>query len=417
VQSLCLNKQSCSVGANNGVFGDPCSGVPKSLVVAYTCGGGVVDNCPNDPNKTEPGQCGCGVPEGTCGAITIASIEDLDRASVFRFAAFSDSRGEVDENTGRALKWIKAANHKFAVAVGDLFDATSNDDKTLDMWKNDSFYHNNLYPTFGNHCSRIRINGSEGSQTNWGRPAFTLNSLNLRGRTDVQFRKPTSEPIMGYKSKDDHSIKAYDDQYIDYYVKQTIGKFTVHIVSIYKGDHTAFAPRSAKFLFDKVVELSETKTNYDIIVVSGHEERWLWRACREGFNGGQPPLTESQVKFIVSTADLILAASDHRFRRLCETDYYWKDIKNPALQVDTGQVYNTSAGDGYVEFHVFDNPPRFTAQYINAASSTRKLHVGEAASSINGDRDCEKSAGTRLLKPMMKIVDGPITQPVDWNKF
>ncbi|MCU0665442.1 MAG: hypothetical protein MUC50_24350, partial [Myxococcota bacterium] len=24
------------------------------------------DNCPNDPNKTEPGLCGCGVPEGTC---------------------------------------------------------------------------------------------------------------------------------------------------------------------------------------------------------------------------------------------------------------------------------------------------------------------------------------------------------------
>jgi hypothetical protein len=103
VQSLCLNKPSCSVAASNGVFGDPCSGVQKSLVVAYTCGGGV-DACPNDPNKTEPGKCGCGVPEGTCGAITIASIEDLDRASVFRFAAFSDSRGEVDENTGRALK-------------------------------------------------------------------------------------------------------------------------------------------------------------------------------------------------------------------------------------------------------------------------------------------------------------------------
>jgi hypothetical protein len=25
------------------------------------------DACPNDPNKTQPGECGCGVPEGTCG--------------------------------------------------------------------------------------------------------------------------------------------------------------------------------------------------------------------------------------------------------------------------------------------------------------------------------------------------------------
>ncbi|MCU0663075.1 MAG: hypothetical protein MUC50_12205 [Myxococcota bacterium] len=28
------------------------------------------DNCPNDPKKTEPGLCGCGVPEGTCGTCT-----------------------------------------------------------------------------------------------------------------------------------------------------------------------------------------------------------------------------------------------------------------------------------------------------------------------------------------------------------
>jgi hypothetical protein len=27
-----------------------------------------VDECPNDPNKTKPGLCGCGVPEGTCGS-------------------------------------------------------------------------------------------------------------------------------------------------------------------------------------------------------------------------------------------------------------------------------------------------------------------------------------------------------------
>jgi hypothetical protein len=70
VQSLCLNKQSCIVKARNAVFGDPCSGVGKKLAVVYTCSGGVVDNCPNDPNKTEPGQCGCGVPEGTCSGGT-----------------------------------------------------------------------------------------------------------------------------------------------------------------------------------------------------------------------------------------------------------------------------------------------------------------------------------------------------------
>ncbi|MCU0665309.1 MAG: M66 family metalloprotease [Myxococcota bacterium] len=71
VESACLNKGSCSVGASNGVFGDPCVGTPKKLAVAYTCGtGSTNDNCPDDPNKTEPGQCGCGKPEGTCSGTT-----------------------------------------------------------------------------------------------------------------------------------------------------------------------------------------------------------------------------------------------------------------------------------------------------------------------------------------------------------
>jgi hypothetical protein len=31
----------------------------------------VTDKCPNDPNKTEPGLCGCGVPEGTCSGSSV----------------------------------------------------------------------------------------------------------------------------------------------------------------------------------------------------------------------------------------------------------------------------------------------------------------------------------------------------------
>ena len=38
VRDRCLNRQSCEVPANNGVFGDPCEGVPKKLVVRYSCG-------------------------------------------------------------------------------------------------------------------------------------------------------------------------------------------------------------------------------------------------------------------------------------------------------------------------------------------------------------------------------------------
>ncbi|MCU0665004.1 MAG: carbohydrate-binding protein, partial [Myxococcota bacterium] len=57
------------------------SGNNTIRIVANTTSGGpnldsmkvvsnITDNCPNDPNKTEPGKCGCGVPEGTCDQTT-----------------------------------------------------------------------------------------------------------------------------------------------------------------------------------------------------------------------------------------------------------------------------------------------------------------------------------------------------------
>lgn len=76
VEQACLQRSSCTVEASNPVFGDPCIGNPKRLAVVYTCGsdgGGSGDDkdtedlCPEDPNKIDPGECGCGVPEGSCG--------------------------------------------------------------------------------------------------------------------------------------------------------------------------------------------------------------------------------------------------------------------------------------------------------------------------------------------------------------
>jgi hypothetical protein len=50
LESLCLNKQSCSVAATNSTFGDPCVGTFKKLAVTYTCdaAGGSV-NCTLNP--------------------------------------------------------------------------------------------------------------------------------------------------------------------------------------------------------------------------------------------------------------------------------------------------------------------------------------------------------------------------------
>ena len=68
--------------------------VPRSKILCYLIGlisttpneppddlkPGDIDNCPHDPDKTEPGVCGCGVPEGTCEStdapVIIASHDD-----------------------------------------------------------------------------------------------------------------------------------------------------------------------------------------------------------------------------------------------------------------------------------------------------------------------------------------------------
>jgi hypothetical protein len=114
VQSLCLNKPSCSVAASNAVFGDPCSGVPKNLVVAYTCGGGG-DNCPNDPNKTEPGLCGCGVPEGSCNNTFDTSMAIPLRDAKYRKSPFT----LILEGTG-AIKGPESYEVFFDTGSSDL---------------------------------------------------------------------------------------------------------------------------------------------------------------------------------------------------------------------------------------------------------------------------------------------------------
>jgi hypothetical protein len=62
--------------ASNSIFGDPCAGKAKKLAVVATCSGGTVDQCPNDPNKTVPGICGCGVADTDSDKDGIADCKD-----------------------------------------------------------------------------------------------------------------------------------------------------------------------------------------------------------------------------------------------------------------------------------------------------------------------------------------------------
>jgi endonuclease/exonuclease/phosphatase family metal-dependent hydrolase len=114
VESACLGQTSCSVNARNSIFGDPCSGKGKRLKVSYACGtGGILDLCPDDPNKTSPGQCGCGVPEGACNTVSLHRIAGnhlrIGDYNVLRSSVFPRDNGDPQGNQARIDAFARIA--------------------------------------------------------------------------------------------------------------------------------------------------------------------------------------------------------------------------------------------------------------------------------------------------------------------
>ena len=53
-----------------------------------------MDNCPDDPDKTEPGECGCGVPEGTCGPTDTDGDGVEDSADICPYDPYKTEPGQ-----------------------------------------------------------------------------------------------------------------------------------------------------------------------------------------------------------------------------------------------------------------------------------------------------------------------------------
>ncbi|MCU0664905.1 MAG: hypothetical protein MUC50_21595 [Myxococcota bacterium] len=86
----------------------------REAKVSFKVGSSSVDNCPNDPNKTEPGICGCGVPEGTCSQGPSISM------SKSTFAVSETIKVSFSGMSGNSTDWIGlyktgAANESYLV--------------------------------------------------------------------------------------------------------------------------------------------------------------------------------------------------------------------------------------------------------------------------------------------------------------
>lgn len=76
IESACLKESSCQVDVTKDVLGDPdCpDGVKSHLIVKYLCHD--EDTCPDDPDKTSPGRCGCGIADTDSDADGTADCND-----------------------------------------------------------------------------------------------------------------------------------------------------------------------------------------------------------------------------------------------------------------------------------------------------------------------------------------------------
>jgi hypothetical protein len=86
----------------------------NSTQLAEIVFGAVVDRCPDDPHKTEPGLCGCGTPEGTCDTVTVDRIDSDDLRigvyNVMRSSVFPESDGSDGGRPGRIAGFERLAN-------------------------------------------------------------------------------------------------------------------------------------------------------------------------------------------------------------------------------------------------------------------------------------------------------------------
>jgi predicted phosphodiesterase len=116
----------------------------KDSTVVWSANGSPVDNCPNDPNKTEPGECGCGNPEGSC-------------SNAWKFVVVGDSRGGTNgvntEAWGHLVQAIVKEGAEFVLFPGDL--TTNGTLSQFQQWLKTSkpLYDAKIgvYPIRGNH--------------------------------------------------------------------------------------------------------------------------------------------------------------------------------------------------------------------------------------------------------------------------
>jgi hypothetical protein len=147
----------------------------KNSTVVWSANGGSTpaDNCPDDPNKTEPGQCGCGVPEGTCSSPSSPFSANKSRGE-WTLIIIPDTQGYAEDWTPNypyarmksSFQWIASnaasMNLMMVQSVGDMTENSNSTEwnRNKECYKMLSNVGVRFSPCQGNHDTTSGLNGA-----------------------------------------------------------------------------------------------------------------------------------------------------------------------------------------------------------------------------------------------------------------
>ncbi|MDO8587110.1 MAG: hypothetical protein Q7T82_08735 [Armatimonadota bacterium] len=282
-----------------------------------------------------------------CGgafAETIDQVKLLDRSAAFTFSIMSDNKGDSPasrQEFARMALWIKEADCKFVIGMGDLVKKGFRND-FLDLLKSDNWWHSHFYPCVADGENEYYGKG----QDDWGAGAPILDTVDLRSRDGVTVRPNGCE----------------------YYAKVRVRSYTVHIVMPHFSDSPpdpaiAFRAESRQWMVDTLKSIK--KGPRDIVVVGAHSISGSWIEV----------LSNNHRQVLIDKADLVLSATTHFWQKIDTKGHEWEG----PLCINTGSVTYPAPGSkpGYVQVRVMDNPRWLVVEYVDCAAEKRAVQPAE----------------------------------------
>ena len=280
------------------------------------------------------------------GLPEVKSIADLDRLADLHFVLMSDNKGDSPLSSvefARMSAWMKRGTPAFVIGLGDHVKYRW-ENTFIDWLRSEPWWRENFYPNVAD--GENEYYSPTHRQSDYGEGAPILDLVDLETHASV-IRLNGSE----------------------YYAHIPVGDYTVHLIQMHFSDQPADAavafPESSRVWLMQTLEAIE-KGDKDLIIVAAHSRTGAWDMI----------LSSERRQALLNKADLVLAATTHRFEAWVPEGFEAGD----AVCVNTGAVNypGPMAANGYVEIHLIESLG-IVGQYIDLTQTERRLQRGRYA--------------------------------------